>query len=343
MASLGDVGPVVKEIGVWGLIKRVYKETLDDHVFVYASALSYAWLFALFPMLIFLVSLLPFLPVGVRSSGKELIEESVRTAFPGQAAQEVLGNPRIAHLLNSLFDERRGAVVSVSLIVALYAASNGLSAIMTAMDRCYDIDNGRPFYKAKPISLLLTTILTAMIIIVMAMIPIGSFLRNWIVGHGLVIPGVDWELKEWMVYAFDMARYFVGLTIGFAILSIVYNFAPSVRMQWRLISPGAVFCFVAWVMMGTAFRVYLTLTGGTSYSKTFGPAAGLAILMLIFFLYGVVLLIGAELNAELDKVRLKVDPGTKDLRPAQKALAERIKEEKAIARRLKVPPVMPPP
>lgn len=345
MASLGDVQPVIDEIGAWTLIRRVVQETLDDHVFVYASALSYAWLFAFVPMLVFLISLLPFLPEAARDAGQTLINDSIRAAFPGQAADQILSNPKLTALLNSLFHERHGTVVSVSLIVGLYAASNGISAIMTALDQCYDVDKGRPFYKAKPVSLALTIVLTAMILLVMLLMPVGSIVRHWVwyVSKGVTIPFTHIRLKWWMLYAFDVTRYFIGLTIAFGILSIIYNFAPSVRMRWRLISPGAVFCFLGWVILGVVFRLYLNLTGGTTYSQTFGSAAGFAILMLIFFLYGVVLLIGAELNSEIDKVRLKVEPGTRDLRPAQKALALRIKEAKTNARRQKSVAIMPPP
>lgn len=343
MASLNDLGPVVREIGWWTLAKRVYRETLEDHVFVYASALSYAWLFALFPTLIFFVSMLPFLPESARAGGKRRLIESIETAFPGPAADQILSNPKLKTVLDSVLDQRHGAVVSISLIIAIYAASNGLSMIMTALDQCYDIDKGRPFYKAKPVSVLLTVVIVVMVLIVLTVIPLGTAVRHWIIHHSGTIPFTDIALKWWMVRLFDFARYFVGLTFAFAILSLIYNFGTSVRMRWRLLSPGAVFCFIAWIVLGAAFRIYLTVTGGTSYAQTFGPAAGLAILMLLFFLYGVVLLIGAELNAEIDKVRLKVEPGTRDLRPAQKALAAQLREAKTNARRQKLTAIMPPP
>lgn len=332
MAAVSDLLPVIREIGLWTLIKRVVKETLDDHVFVYASALSYAWLFALFPMLIFLVSLLPFLPGKARYAGRRLIHDSIEAAFPGPAAEQILQNPKLASLLQSVFEQRRGALLSVSLVIGLYAASNGLSMVMTAFDRCYDLEKGRPFYKAKPISLLLTTVIVAMVLIVMTLIPLGTALRSWILDHGLTVPWLEIKLNWWFVLAFDIVRYVIGLALAFAILSIIYNFAHSVRMRWRLVSPGSIFCFFSWIALGGGFRFYLHLTGGTSYNQTFGPASGLAILMLVFFLYGVVLLIGAELNAEIDKVRLGVEPGTIDLRPAQMALRERIREAARVRR-----------
>lgn len=331
MARLSDIMPVLREVGPFTLIRRVWQETMDDHVFVYASALSYSWLFAFFPMLIFLFSLIPFLPVEARQTGQDLVFEAIRTNFPGPAADQILSSPKLKSVLDAALNERRGAVLSVSLVIALWAASNGLSSIMVALDRCYEVEKGRPFYLGKPLSLLLTAVLTLLVLVVMTLIPIGTFVRNQLIAADYMIPYANLPVSEWTVKLFDVCRYAVGLTAGFLILSIIYNFCPSVRMRWRLVSPGAVFCFVAWVLIGLAFRTYLGVTGGTTYAQTFGPAAGLAILLLIFYLYGVVLLIGAEINSEIDFVRLKVPPGTMDLRPAQAELARRTREEKLAA------------
>jgi membrane protein len=194
---------------------------------------------------------------------------------------------------------------------------------MTALDRCYEVEQGRPFYFAKPLSLLLTTVLTALVLLVMLLIPIGTFVRNRLIDADYVIPFTSIEVSTWTVWAFDVARHAVGLLAGFLALSLIYNICPSVRMRWRLFSPGAVLCFGAWVAIGLGFRAYLNSTAGTQYAQTFGPAAGLAMLLLVFYLYGVVLLIGAELNSEIDFVRLKAERGTRDLRPLQKALREK--------------------
>lgn len=322
MASMRDIMPVVREIGFWELLKRVWNETMDDHVFVYASALSYSWLFAFFPMLIFLVSLIPFLPESARHSAERLITRSIEHNFPEQTADWILQNSKLKSVIETTLHDRRGTVLSVSLVIALYAASKGISAVMTAMDRCYEIDKGRPFYRSIPLSLLLTVVLTALMLVVMTLLPIGTLARNMILARGLTIPFTDYQLTEWTIVAFDLVRYAIGLTAAFFVLSLVYNFCPSVKMRWQMLSPGSFFCFFAWVAIGLAFRYYLKFTGGSTYSQTFGPAAGLAMLLLIFYLYGAVLLIGAEINSEIDYVRLKVKPGTTDLRPAQKALVD---------------------
>lgn len=328
MARLTDVIPTLREVGPFAFARRVWKETQADHVFVYASALSYSWLFAFFPLLIFIFSLIPFLPPDSRKAGEELIFTAIRTNLPGEAGERILASPKLQQVLATV-QERRGVVVSVSLLVALWAASNGISAVMTALDRCYDIEQGWPFYIGKPLSLMLTVVLTSLVLLVMLLIPIGTFVRNQLARVDFVVPFTDYRVDEWTLIAFDFVRYGVGLTAAFLILSIIYNFCPSVRMRWRLISPGAVFCFVAWLAIAFAFRVYLNATGGTSYSMTFGPAAGLAILLLIFYLYGVVLLIGAEINAEIDFHRLGLPPGTRDLRPAQDEMR---RKEKAARR-----------
>lgn len=331
MATLGDVIPVIREVGVFGFLSRVWKETQDDHVFVYASALSYAWLFAFFPLLVFLLSLIPFLPTDSRMAGEEMLFSAIRTNFPTQTADLIINNPRLQSLIDSTLNERRGAILSVSLVIALWAASNGIGAVMTALDRCYEIEKGRPFYLSKPLSLLLTIVLTALVLIVMLLIPIGTFVRNRLIDADYVIPFTDFEVSVWTVRLFDIGRHAVGFAAGFLALSLIYNICPTVRMRWRLFSPGAVFCFGAWLAIGLGFRAYLNSVGGTGYSQTFGPAAGLAILLLVFYLYGVVLLIGAEINSEIDFIRLKAVPGTRDFRPLEKALRTREHDAKTAA------------
>lgn len=328
MATLRDVRPVLREVGVWGFVTRVWREMNDDHIFVYASALSYAWLFAFFPMLVFLLSMIPFLPEQARQGGQDLIFKAIETNFPQQTAEWITSNPRLRQLIDLTLNDRRGAVLSVSLIIALWAASNGLSAVMTALDRCYEVEDGRPFYLSKPLSLLLTVVVTGLVLLVMLLIPVGTFLRNRLVAADYTVPLTDVRISEWFVITFDVARHAVGLTAGFLILSLIYNVCPSIKMRWRLVSPGAIFCFGSWVVIGLGFRMYLNLAGGTHFAQNFGPAAGLAMLLLVFYLYGVMLLVGAEINSEIDKIRLKVPPGTKDLRPLQRALDTREREER---------------
>lgn len=323
MASLSDVVPVIREVGVWGFLKRVWKETQDDHAFVYASALSYSWLFAFFPMLVFLLSLIPFLPADSRLAGQDFLFSAIRQNFPPQTAEYIVNNPRLQQLLDTTLNNRRTAILSISFVIALWAASNGIGAIMIALDRCYEIQHGRPFYLSKPLSLLLTLVLTVLVLLVMVLIPIGTFVRDRLVAADYVIPFTEIAVSTWWVWMYDVARHAIGFVAGYLALTLIYNICPSVRMKWRLFSPGALFCFAAWLVIGLSFRMYLNATGGTSYAQTFGPAAGLALLLLVFYLYAAVLLIGAEINSEVDFIRLKAVPGTRDFRPLQEELRKR--------------------
>jgi membrane protein len=331
MASLSDIKPVLRQLGIFGFIKKVWREMGEDHIFIYASALSYSWLFAFFPMLVFLLSLIPFLPDVARARSQQMIFDAIKENFPQQTAEWIMNDSKVKVAIQDALNNRRGALLSVSLVVALWAASNGISAVMTSLDRCYDVDKGRPYYRGKPLSVLLTVVLTALVLVVMTVIPIATYVERWLRHKRLHVPFTQIPMRDSFIVVFNLARYTIGLTAAFLILSIIYNFCPSVRMRWRLISPGAVFCFVAWVAIGLALRLYLNATGGTVYEQTFGPAAGLAMLLLTFYLYGVVLLIGAEINSEIDYLLLKVPPGTRDLRPYQLELKRRAQVKQTTA------------
>ncbi len=318
-----DVLPVMRKQGPFRFIWSIWQESQDDNIFVFAAALSYSWLFAIFPLIVFALSLVPFLPEAARVAARTQLNGLIQDNLPQQAADTILKNPSVAAGLDSALNSQSTLVVSLSIVVAIWAASGGVSSIMNALDKCYEIERGRKYYVAKPVSLVLTLVLVLLSLLIIALIPVGTAVRKIIEAYPdqLHLP---W-MTSGVVLAFDMSRYFIGLAAGMLMLGLIYHFGVSVRQRWVLFSPGAVFCFIMWVALGLAMRYYFSSTWSSGYNKTFGPAAGIAILMLVFYLYGVVLLMGAEINSEIDYDRLGVPKGTRDFRKAELELERSVK------------------
>jgi membrane protein len=307
MARLTDIPRVFAAVGVFPFLKRVYSQFVEDNLLTWASALAYSWLFAVFPFMLFLVSLLPYLPPSTKAVFKSEMEQFVYQ-LPKEAADTVWNN--VGPRLEDKLDRPRGWVTLVGLGLALWAASSGMATTMAALDKCYELEAGRPFYKQRPIAVLLTVIVAALILAVVVLLPVGTFVRTWLINHKLATEsGIGW------VVLFDIVRWLLALVFMVLALTLIYHFGPSVKHHFNWLTPGAAFCLVVWVVLGLTFKAYVEKFG--KYDQTYGTVGGVAVLLLFFYVDALVLLLGAEINSEIDFEVLKVKRGTRDFRPAE--------------------------
>jgi membrane protein len=307
MARLRDLSPVFKRIGFVGLCKRVWQQCGEDNVFMWASALAYAWLFAIFPFFVFLLSLVPYMPIQAKTWLEDNLQTVLDKALPTDAYVTVWGflDKRLDELLHS----RPTAFLSFGLVLTIWAASGGMAMTIRAMDKCYDLEKPRAFYRVRSLAIFLTFVVATLLLIVVVALPIASSLRsyvqNFLTNMGIHVP-------TWALLAFEVVRYAIGLICMFLALSVIYYFGPCIRQRFRVLTPGAVFCVVVWLLLGAVFRLYVNTVGKTGYERTYGPVGGVVILLLFFYLDAVVLLIGAELNSEIDFIAYNVKPGCTD-------------------------------
>jgi membrane protein len=184
--------------------------------------------------------------------------------------------------------------LSIGILVALYAASGGMNATMAALDRCYDVEIGRKFVFQRFVAALLTITVATLILLVLCLVPVTTqIVSSETVRQYLNLEGV-WG------YVFNFSRYFIALMLCLTILSLVYHFGPSVRSHWSWISPGSVFVVTVWAILAFAFRYYIDNFAAASYAKTYGVVGSIVLLLLVLYVDAIVLLIGAEINSEID-------------------------------------------
>jgi len=273
--SLGGLGII--ELG-----KRVWSEANEDEIFDRAAALSYYFVFAIFPALLFLTSLLGMLP---NPDLMNSIMAYVAQAMPADAASIV------ERTLSEVVGGARGSLLSIGALAALWAASGGLSAMMTALSVTYDVQDSRSWWKRKMIALGLTFALAIVLLSAAALMvfggSIGRFLGNT-VGMGDVAVLV-WSIVQWPLGV-------VFLVFGIALL---YYAAPAVEhRKWYWITPGSLVATLGWIAMSLGLRFYLSHF--SNYTATYGSITGVMLLMLWLYLTGLVLLVGAEVNAEIE-------------------------------------------
>ena len=268
-------------LSVKELAKRVWSEFWEDEVTDRGAALAYYFLFALFPTLLFMTSLLGMLPIpGLM----DRLLQYMSQALPGDAASV------LQKTLTEVITGAKTSLLSFGALAALWAGSNGMASIMTALNIAYDAEETRPFWKRKLLAVGLTIgfalfILTALVLMVFGG-KLGEVVAGW-VGLGEVFKIV------WNVISIPLVMVLVAIGIA-----LVYYFAPNVEQKWVWVTPGSAVALVVWLAMSAGLRYYVSNFG--NYNATYGSIGGVILLMLWLYLSGVVLLLGAEVNAEIE-------------------------------------------
>lgn len=303
MARMSDVRKVIRRVGLWRFTQRVWNEVGEDHLLTWGAALAYSWLFSIFPFLIFLLMLVPYLPQDAIEAARHQVPETLHYYLASNAADSIWDN------IKWVIDKPQGGLVSVFILVTIWAASGGVNMTMTALDRCYEVEKGRSIIKRRMIAILLTVVVATLILLVLLLIPVGNLATKYVLKY---FDEHQWDYSLWVVYIWNVARYLLALMLMFAVVGIMYRYGVAAKQKWRLVTPGAVFTISVWLFLSFAFRWYVNVFGKESYNRTYGTVGGVAVLLLFFYLDALVLMIGAEINSEIDYEVLGVPRGTMD-------------------------------
>jgi len=263
-------------------LKRLAKRIKDDRIFGRAAQLSYYFLLALFPLLLFLINILGYLAQeGTLFRDKLLVY--LAALMPGSAFTLVRAT------VDEISVSRGTGKLSFGILAALWAASNGMGAISDTLNTAYNVKERRPWWRVRLISVCLTIALAIMILAALAIVLYGGEIGEALAsrfGFGSLFTAI-WSVIQWPI-----ALIFVLTTFN-----LIYNFAPNISpLARRWITPGAFVGVALWLLVSFGFRVYLGYFD--SYSVTYGSLGAVIVLMLWFYLSGVAILIGGEVNCE---------------------------------------------
>lgn len=263
------------------LARRTVAETLEDGCAGLAAQLAFYFLLGLFPALLFLVSLLSYLPVD------PAIESALRR-LDAVLPAEVLAIVR-THVEQAL-SGGSGGLLTLGIAGAVWSSSAAMTAIISALNRAYDIEEARPWWKARLVAIGLTIALTLFVVIAFALVLAGSDLAAWIagrIGAGRAFE-VTWTLLQWPLV----------LVLVVAAVDLVYRFAPNADAEWVWVTPGSLLATGLWLVASFGFKIYVS--NFADYAAVYGTIGAVIVLMLWLYVSGFALLIGAELNAEID-------------------------------------------
>ena len=299
-------------LSIGELLKRTFNETIADDVLNLAAQQAYYFFFALFPALLALISFASFFPIA------DLTDE-VMNMLGRIAPVEMMSLVR--DQIGKISGDNAGGLLTIAFVFTLWSSSGAVVSMCSTLNAAYDITEGRPWWKVRLVALGLTVGLAVFILASMTLVIGGPALAQKVAemaGLGAAFVWT-WNILQWPV---------VFALVATAI-AMLYYFAPDAEQSWVWITPGSILATLLWVIASVAVSYYVANFG--SYTETYGVIGGVMVLMLWFYVTGIAILVGAELNAEIEHA----SPHGKDVGekvPGEKkkigALAEQAYEEK---------------
>ena len=268
-------------VGWTDILKRTVREIDDDNCLGLAAQLAFYFLLALFPAVLFLVALAGFLPV--ENALSELV-----VALGAVAPEELVAILR--GQLDQIAQGRHGSLLTLGIIGAIWSSSAAIVAIIDALNHAYDVTEWRPWWKRRLVAMALTIVLALFTLVTLAFVLIGPTMASRAAAWFGLAPAVAfaWQLIRWPIIL-------LSAVLG---VDLVYQFAPNRAVRWAWITPGALVATALWVASSFGFKFYLTNVA--DYAATYGTIGGVIVTMLWFYVSGLAILVGAELNAVIE-------------------------------------------
>jgi membrane protein len=293
-SNLGGAGPdegpdkpsQLKAKGLWAALKRTFKQFSEDNVSDWAAALTYYGVLSIFPAAVVLISLLGL----VGTDGQKAVGDAIDEIAPNQQLRELVDT-----VLKQVQDQNAaGLAAIIGLVAAFWSASGYIGAFMRASNAIYDVPEGRPVWKTLPIRVGVTALVGVMLVL-SAVIVIFTGDIAAVVGERLGFGGVAvtvWGIAKWPVLVALVSLMF----------AVLYWASPNAKTGgFRWISPGGIFAVVLWVAASAGFAIYLA--NFADYNKTYGTLGGVIAFLVWLWISNMAIMLGAELDAELERGR----------------------------------------
>jgi membrane protein len=272
----------------WKAVRSTVREFREDNLMDWAAALTYYAVLALFPALIVLVALLGLL--GEHPETTNALLEIVDDVGPSSAVETV--REPIEGVIKS--KGGAGALLGFGLVGALWSASGYIGAFTRASNAIYEVEEGRPFWKLRPLQVAVTVVTVLLVALLSISVVLTGDLAQAVgerIGFGDAAVTL-WSILKWPVL----------LIVVMTIFAALYYIAPNVRQRgFRWITPGGVLGVLVWIIGSAGFALYAASFG--SYNKTYGSLGAVIIFLVWLWLSNIALLLGAEFNAELERSR----------------------------------------
>ncbi len=258
-----------------------WRSIVDGALSTRASAIAFSFFVALFPAIIFMFTLIPYIPIENFQIELFLL---IKDMLPMNAFLA------IESTIEDILTRQRGDLLSLGFFMALVFSTNGFASMMTAFDASLHSFERRTWLGQRLIAMLLLAILSFLITIAVALITYGQHLINYLAIHGYL-------KDQFIIYMLSIGKWIVILFLFFMAISFLYYLAPAKKTKWRFISAGGTLATVLSVITFIGFSYYINHFG--QYNKLYGSIGTLLVIMLLMYLLSMILLVGFELNASI--------------------------------------------
>jgi membrane protein len=270
----------------WGVLKRTVSQFRANNLTDWAAALTYYGVLSIFPALIVLVSIVGL----VGDSATQSLLDNINALGPGPAQDIVTG----AIKQISASPGAAGVAFALGLVAALWSASGYIGAFSRAANVIYEVPEGRPFWKLRPLQVAMTLALLVLVSVSAIAVVISGPLAERV--------GQVFGLGGTAVTVWSIAKWPAIVVIVMGMLALLYYVAPNVRHPgFRWITPGGVLAVVLWIAASAGFAVYVA--NFSSYNKTYGSLAGVVVFLVWLWISNIAVLLGVEFNAEIERGR----------------------------------------
>jgi membrane protein len=279
----------------WGAtLKRTLREIQQDRITITAAGVAFYWFLAVFPLLFAGIALLA--AANASPSFVDGVQKAIHTALPGDAAAILTQSVANAQARAAAGSGLAAAVIAIA--IALWSASSGMAATQVGLDVAYDVEEDRKFLKKRLIALVLLLLAFVLGGVAIALVvfggPIGNTIRDRL------------PAGSSLVWVWTVGRWALALLAVMTLFAVYFWIGPNRQPpSWVWLTPGGILATVLWTLASAGFALYISHFGG-SYAKTYGALAGVVVLLLWLYLTALAVLVGAELNGELERQRAEL-------------------------------------
>jgi len=261
-------------------ILKLKTKILADDIVTGGAALTFFLILSIFPTMIFLLALLPYLPI---QNLDQSIMKIIFQVLPNEAAA------MFSESIHKLTSDQDLKLISFGFFATIWASSSGMSGIIRQLNKIYDVKVARPLWKSQGVAILMTIIFFPFTILAMSLIALGKNLQEGLAHF--------FGYHKPMPLVFEITRFSIAIFFLLMGLSCIYYYAPSVKQKFKLITVGSVVAVLLFIVASLGFRFYVE--NFTNYSAMYGSIGTVIVLMLSLYITGIALLFGAEINVTL--------------------------------------------
>jgi membrane protein len=269
------------------VISILYQKIFQFDIDVRAAAVAYNFTLAVFPTIIFLFSLLPYLPV-------EHLDFKIISFIKATVPKNFQSD--LTELITEIVNKKRGGVLSFGFLFALYASTSGILALMRSFNLTYKTSENRGFLKERLVALGLNFLLTFVLITSFMVFILGNIVVKYLAKEGILEYNFTFYLTK-------VLTYLVIFSVFFFTISLIYFYAPAIHKRWKFFNAGCITASILMIAISNIFSFYLV--NFASYHKIYGSIGSLIALMVWLYFVGLILIVGFEINASIDQVKIE--------------------------------------